>query len=343
MKAIVLLEHGGLEKLIYKENHPEPELREQDVLVRIHATTVNRIDFFVRGGYPGVKIQFPHIPGADIAGTVEEIGGNVERFRKGDRVLSWPLIACGACDLCLQGRRWLCGQWKYFGLHIDGSYAEYVSVPEESLIHLPKEISFDEAATLPVAGLTAYHAFVTVGRAQKGETILVWGGSGGLGTFSVQIAHLLGARVIATVGKDEKRKQLEGLGADLVLNHHTDDVMTAVRDFTRGYGVDMVLDSVGAETFPKGFQLLQKGGRLLLCGKLTGMDVSLSLHQTYLRHVSILGLYLGEKHELEELLVWLQEGKIRPVIERRFELKHASEAHRVMAAGEHVGKLVLIP
>ena len=343
MKAIVLPEHGGIEKLIYESNYPEPKLGERDVRLHVHATTVNRIDVFVREGYPGVQIQFPHIPGADMAGTVEEVGPKVREFRKGDRVLSWPLIACGTCELCRKGRRWLCLQWKYFGLHIDGSYAEYISVPEENLIHLPKGISFEEAATLPVAGLTAYHAFVTVGQVQKGETVFIWGGSGGLGTFSVQIAHSLGAHVIATVGKEEKRKRIERLGAELVLNHYSDDVITAVREFTRGNGVDVVLDSVGAQTFPKGFQLLQKGGRLLLCGKLTGMDVPLSLHQTYLRHVSILGLYLGEKHELEALLGWLEEGKIKPVVERRFELKDASEAHRVMASGEHLGKLILIP
>ena len=343
MKAMVLAEHGGVEKLVYQEDYPEPLLRKSDVLVRIRATTVNRIDFFVRQGYPGVQIKFPHIPGADIAGTVEEVGPSVKKFRKGDRVLAWPLIACGACELCRQGRRGLCLQWEYFGLHVDGSYAEFVSVPEESLIPLPKGISFEEAATLPVAGLTAYHALVTVGQVRKGETVLIWGGSGGLGTFSVQVAHILGTRVIATVGKEEKRKRVEDLGADLVLNHHTDDVVAAVREFTRGNGVDLVLDSVGAETFPKGFQLLKKGGRLLLCGKLTGMDVPLSVHQTYLRHVSILGLYLGEKHELEALLGWLQDGKIKPVIDRRFKLKDAAQAHRVMASGTHIGKLVLMP
>ncbi len=343
MKAIVLPEHGGIERLVYQPDYPEPHMGAYDVRVRIRATTVNRIDFFVRQGYPGVQIRFPHIPGADIAGAVEDVGPHVKDFRKGDRVLAWPLVACGACELCRQGKRGLCLQWKYFGLHVDGSYAEYISVPEENLIRLPDGISFEEAATLPVAGLTAYHALVTVGRVQTGETVLIWGGSGGLGTFAVQIAHLLGARVIATVGKDEKRKRVESLGADLVLNHHTDDVVSMASEFVRGRGVEVVLDSVGAQTFPKGFQLLQKGGRLLLCGKLTGLDVSLSLHQTYLRHLSILGLYLGEKHELEALLRWVQEGKIQPVIGRHLDLRDAPQAHHLMASGEYVGKLVLIP
>lgn len=343
MRAIVLPEHGGIERLVYQADYPEPHMGAYDVRVRIRATTVNRIDFFVRQGYPGVQISFPHIPGADIAGVVDDVGSHVQDFRKGDRVLAWPLVACGACELCRKGKRGLCLQWKYFGLHVDGSYAEYISVPEENLMRLPAGISFEEAATLPVAGLTAYHALVTVGKVQPGETVLIWGGSGGLGTFAIQIAHLLGARVIATVGKDEKRKRVESLGADLVLNHHSDDVVSIASEFVRGRGVEVVLDSVGAQTFPKGFQLLQKGGRLLLCGKLTGLDVPLSLHQTYLRHLSILGLYLGEKHELEALLSWVEERKIKPIIDRIFPLKEAAEAQRVMASAEHVGKLVLIP
>ncbi len=342
MKAIVLHEHGGIEKLCY-EDFPEPQIGERDVLVKIGATSVNRIDLFVRGGYPGVSIKFPHIPGADIAGTVAAVGTSVRAFKKGDRVLAWPLVACGRCELCQKEKRGLCLNWQYFGLHLDGSYAEHVRVPEESLIPLPDGVSFEEAATLPVAGLTAYHALVTVGQLKKDETALIWGGSGGLGTFAVQIAKLLGARVIATVGRDEKRETIRQLGADHVFNHHKDDVVNAVREVTGSAGVEVALDSVGAETFPKGFQVLKKGGRLLLCGKLTGMDVTLSLHQTYLRHLSILGLYLGERHELEALLKWVADGEIKPVIHRILALKDAAEAHRVMAAGEQVGKLVLKP
>lgn len=343
MKAIALREHGGPEKLIYERAHPELQLNRQEVLVRVRATTVNRIDLLVREGYPGVAIEFPHILGADITGVVKCVGEAVTRFKDGDRVLAWPLVSCGECPLCRKGRRGLCLNWKYFGLHVDGSYAEYASVPEESLIPLPDGIPFEEAATLPVAGLTAYHALLGVGGLREGETVLIWGGSGGLGTFAVQIAKGLGARVIATVGKDEKRRGVEQLGADLVLNHHEDDVVEAVREFTEGLGVETILDSVGAQTFTQGFQLLQKGGRLLLCGKLTGADVELSLHQTYLRHLSILGLYLGEKHELEQLLEWVRAGKIKPVIYKKFPLEEAAEAHKVMASGEHLGKLVLIP
>jgi NADPH:quinone reductase-like Zn-dependent oxidoreductase len=343
MRAIVLREHGGIEKLEVERDFPVPELGEHDVLVRVRATTVNRIDLVVRGGYPGINIPFPHIPGADIAGEIAEIGSSVKAFRIGDRVIAWPLIACGACEQCQKNQRWLCLNWKYFGLHIDGSYAEYAKVPEESLIRLPEKISFEEAATLPVAGLTAYHALITVGKLTQGETALIWGGSGGLGTFAVQIAKRLGARVITTVGKDSKRERIESLGADLVLNHYKENIVSEIQKFTDGNGVEVVLDSIGAETFATSFQLLKKGGRLLLCGLLTGRDATLNLHLTYLKHLSILGLYLGEKHELESLLSWVQEGKIKPVIDQRLELSEAGRAQQRIESREQLGKIVLLP
>ncbi|MBI1729883.1 zinc-binding dehydrogenase [Candidatus Acetothermia bacterium] len=343
MKAIVLREHGGIDKLLMEQDFPEPSLGEHDVLVRVRATTVNRIDLVVRAGYPGIKIPFPRIPGADIAGEIDEVGSRVKAFRKGERVLAWPLIACGACEQCQKNRRWLCLNWKYFGLHVDGSYAEYTRVPEESLVRLPEKISFEAAATLPVAGLTSYHALVTVGKLEKGETVLIWGGSGGLGTFAVQIAKRLGARVIATVGKESKRERIESLGADLVLNHYKENVLDTIQKFTDGKGVEVVLDSIGAETFPASFQLLKKGGRLLLCGLMTGREAPLNLHLTYLKHLSFLGLYLGEKHELEALLNWVSEGKIKPVIDQRFELSEAGMAHQRIESGDQLGKIVLLP
>lgn len=343
MKAIVLHEHGDVDKLTLEENFPVPEISESEVLVRVRATTINRIDFFVRSGYPGVEIPFPHIPGADIAGEVAQVGSDVTSFKEGDRVFAWPLIACGDCEYCARDRHWLCLNWKYFGMHVDGSYAEYVKVPAASLILLPKEISFEDAATLPVAGLTAYHALITVGKLQRDETALIWGGSGGLGTFAVQIAKQLGARVITSVGKDEKKVKLEALGADLVINHHKDHAKAAIDEFTGGAGIELVLDSVGAETFPTGFMSLKKGGRLLLCGKLTGMDVELSLHLTYLRHISIMGLYLGEKHELIDLLRWVQDGEVKPVIDRKLPLEEVATAHQAIASGGHLGKIVLTP
>ncbi len=343
MRAIVINRHGDADVLEHRTDVPNPDVQPGEALVQLGATSLNRIDLFVREGYPGMSVDFPHIPGADVAGTVVDVAPDVSDFAEGDRVVAWPLVACGDCVLCRKGRRALCVNWQYIGLHRHGSYADYVRVPTASLIRLPDRVSVETAATLPVAGLTAYHALAGVGQLGSGETALIWGGSGGLGTFSIQLARHLGAHVIATVGDDAKRAQLEKLGPDLILDHHADDVEAAVRDFTDGAGVELVLDAVGAETFPTGFGLLQKGGRLLLCGKMTGMDVELSLHQTYLRHLSILGLYLGEKPEMEALLRLVAEGTVEPVADRTYPLDQAADAQRALQAGDRFGKLLLVP
>src|SRR5699024_4373704 len=149
-----------------------------------------------------------------IAGTVERVGEGVRSVREGDRVLVWPLLTCGHCALCKQGRPLLCLNWRLIGLHVDGAYAEYVRVPEANVISIPQTVSFEQAATLPMAALTAYHGLVGVGQLQAGETVFMWGGSGGLGTFAVQIAKALGARIITTMGFEEKRERVEALGAD---------------------------------------------------------------------------------------------------------------------------------
>lgn len=341
MKAIVLYEHGGLDKLVYKTDFPEPAIGPDDVLVNVKATGVNRVDLLVRNGYPGISIPMPHVPGGDIAGVVAKIGSNVRGISVGDRVVAWPLIACGQCVLCREGKENLCLNWKYFGLHRHGGYAEYVSVPGASLLKLPAGVSFDEAVSLGIAGLTAYHAIKSVGELKAGEVFMIWGGSGGVGTIAVQLAKMVGATVVATVGKDEKRDPVKKLGADYVFNHHQEDVQVEVMKLFPA-GVDMIIDYVGPATFPKSFSMLKKGGRMLLCGILTGRETTFSIHQTYLRHLSIKGLYLGTKKEMEELVSLTEQKKVKPLIGKTLPLADAAKAQEMMVQGEHLGKLVLV-
>lgn len=341
MKAIVLYEHGGPEKLIYKTDFPQPVIGAEEVLVNVKATGVNRVDLVVRTGYPGITISMPHVPGGDIAGTIAQLGNNVRGFTIGDRVLAWALIACRECALCKEGKENLCLNWKYFGLHRHGGYAEYVAVPAESLLKLPASISFEEATTLGIAGLTAYHAIKSVGDLKAGETFMIWGGSGGVGTIAVQLAKMVGTTVITTVGKNEKRDVVKNLGADYIFNHYQDDVQAEVMKLFP-VGVDMIIDYVGPATFTKSFAMLKKGGRMLLCGILTGRETNFSIHQTYLRHLSIKGLYLGTKKEMEELVNLAAQKKIRPLVGKTFPLQDAAKAQEMMARGEHLGKLVLV-
>ncbi len=342
MKAVLLTEHGGSDKLLYTNDFPTPTCGPGDILVRIKATSVNRADLVVRNGYPMLTIPMPHILGGDIVGEVAEIGSDVQGFTLGDRVLALPIISCGECHLCTTkpDQNHLCLKWLYYGMHIHGGYAEYCAVPAKNIVRIPDSISYEEATAFGVAGLTAYHALYTVAKLEPGESFFIWGGSGGLGTIAVQLAKAAGAVVIATVGKDEKKETIAGLGADYVFNHYTEDVPSEVKKLFP-FGVDCIMDYAGTATFPKSFDMLRKGGRMLLCGILTGRETTLSIHQTYLRHLSIHGLYLGTRKEMEELLALAAEKSIKPLIGRVMDLSQAAEAHELMVSGNYLGKIVL--
>jgi len=343
MKAIILNENGAAEKLIYTTDFPVPEIKPEETLVNIKATSINRADLVIRNGYPGLSLNFPHILGGDITGIVEKTGSSVNDFKPGDRVISWPIVACGKCEWCKKGRGGLCFNWQYFGMHRKGSYAEYAAVPSSSLIKLPDNVSFEDAACLPVAGLTAYHALGSVGELKKDETFFIWGGASGLGMIAVQIAKNIGAKVIATAGTKEKINKLEELGVDYIFNHRTDDkISEKVLEITGKLGIDVVLDFIGPVTHPQSFQMVKKGGKILWCGIMTGREATISIHQTYLRHLSLLGLYLGEKEELVKLVDLVSQGKVKPYIGETLELKDAAKGHVLIAEGKITGKLVLV-
>jgi NADPH:quinone reductase-like Zn-dependent oxidoreductase len=341
MRAITIPRHGDRDVLTYVTDFPKPEIKPDEILIQVAATGLNQVDLVVRRGYPGIPIPLPHIPGGDIVGTVVEIGAEVYPKLLGKRIAAYPLIACGQCELCQAGKPNLCLQWKFFGLHLKGGYAEYVAIPAENAFVLPDSISFEDAVGLPVAGLTAMHGLKTVGELKEGQTFYIWGGTGGLGTMAIQIAKQLGATVIATGNSKEKLDVMRALGADHVFNRLTDDVQAEVMKLYPN-GIDLIVDYVGPETFPKSFQMVKKGGRILLCGIITGREVSpFSLHMTYLRHLSIQGLYLGTQDEFRELIDWTADGLIKPCIGAVLPLEDAAEAQRRLESGEFIGKIVL--
>ena len=344
MKAIILNENGATDKMIYTTDFPVPEIGPEEVLVKIKATTINRADLVIRNGYPGLTLNFPHILGGDITGVVEQAGSSVKDFKQGDRVLSWSIVACGKCEWCKKGRGGLCFNWQYFGMHRKGSYAEYAAVPASSLIKLPDNVSFENAACLPVAGLTAYHALTGVGNLKKDETFFIWGGASGLGMMAIQIAKNLGATVFATAGTEEKIKKLKEMGVDYIFNHRADeDIAAKVLELTNKLGIDVVLDYIGPATHPQSFRMVKKGGKILWCGIMTGREATISIHQTYLRHISLLGLYLGEKDELAGLVDLVSKDKVRPYIGETLDLKDAVKGHILIGEGKVTGKVVLVP
>jgi NADPH:quinone reductase-like Zn-dependent oxidoreductase len=340
MRAVIIPRHGGPDVLEYREDFPPPQPGPGEALVRVHATGVNQIDRVVRLGYPGVAMPLPHVCGGDIAGVVAALGPDTPGPDPGTRVVVYPLLPCYDCALCAAGRLNLCQRWRYFGLHVQGGYAEYVAVPQYNLVPLPDSVSFADAVTLPVAGLTAWHALRTVGALQPGQTFFIWGGTGALGMLAIQLARQLGASVVATGGSPAKLEAMRAVGADCVIDRHTEDVPTRVLEFAPA-GVDLALDYVGPETFNTTLGLLKKGGALLLCGMLTGRETTFNIHQAYMKHISVKGLYLGQKDELATLVDWLAGGRIRAAIDSVLPLSEARAAHTKLETGDYCGKIVL--
>jgi len=335
MRAMTITSYGGPEVFKLANDFPDPVPSTvpggEEVLVRVAATGVNRMDILVRNGYPGLKTPLPHICGADIAGTLLE---------SGERVVVYPLLSCGNCSACRVGHTNLCLAWRSIGLHVKGGYAEFVAVPKENIFPLPDSVTFEEAVSLPVAGLTAYHALRTVGSIGRGDTVFIWGGGGILGSMALQIARDAGARTIAAAGSDDRLAALRAQGADVVVDRRTDDVLARVANETDG-GVDIVLDSVGGATFQRSLAMLTNGGRLLACGILGGRSAEINIHLTYYHHRSVQGLFLGTKADMAAVIRLVAERRVVPPIDSVMPISEAADAHRKLEAGLHRGKIVL--
>ena len=340
MKATIINKHGDTDVLQYVEDFPVQEIKDNEVLVKIHSTSLNRVDVTVRKGYPGLNLPMPHILGGDIAGEIASMGKNVNDFDLGDRVVVYPVYLPEIRDGHYGEDEFLNDGWQFFGMQRNGSYCEYLAVPSENLLKLPENLDYASAASLPIAGLTAYHAVNRIGEFPENAIFFVWGGSGGLGTYAIQLAKAKGAKVITTAGKNSKKQTLLDLGADYVFNHFEDNVPAEVKKIAPK-GVDILIDYVGPATFEKSFSMLRKNGNLLFCGMLTGMEVKLNIQQTYFRHLNIHGIYLGNKHDFFNLVNLAAEGKIKSVINSQFDLKDASKAHQLMESGNYIGKIVL--
>lgn len=343
MRAIVLLGHGEPETALAERDVPEPSPTVGEVLIRVRATSVNRVDCLLRRGYPGANLPQLHILGGDIVGDIVACGEEVHSLHPGTRVVVYPLVSCGACFLCRRGLEHLCTNWQYIGMHRAGGYAEYVAVPERCCIPLPDSIADAEAASLGVAGLTAYHA-LEAAAIRPGDSVLVWGATGGMGSFLVQLAHHRGARVIATTRTPERYAELlTSWGAEWVLPTVPPEATAQAIREAFPEGIDAVIESIGAATFTASLTTLRKGGRLVFCGILTGREVLLNIHQTYLRHLSLHGIYLGTRAELQELIYLTASGNLRPAVAYVYPLSEAASAHRALESGGVGGKLVLMP
>ena len=340
MRAIRFHEYGGPEVLRYEEV-ADPVPRLDQVLVRVKACAMNHLDLWVRKGT--TKSPLPHIPGSDVAGEVVEVGKYVTGLRSGQRVLLAPMTFCNHCAQCAAGRQNMCRGFSVFGNAVDGGDCELIAVPQVSVIPIPDHLSFDQAASVPLVFVTAWHMLTGRARIRPGYTVLVLGGGSGVGTAAIQICKLLNATVITTAGDENKLEKTRALGADYGINHYQQKISDEVGRITNKEGVDIVFEHVGKATWEESLKSLKPGGTLVTCGATTGPEAAIDLRFVYSRQFSILGSYMGTMGELHEVLQHVFSGKLKPVIDRTFPLKDARAAHERMEKSEMFGKIVLYP
>lgn len=339
MKAIRFHEFGGPEVLRY-EDAPEPKPGPGEVLIALRAAALNHLDLFVRnGGVP--KTPLPHIGGADGAGVVAASGPGATRYATGTRIFFDPGLSDGTCDYCARGEHSLCDRWEILGEHRDGTFAQAVVVPEVNLRPIPEGMSFEEAAAFPLVFLTAWRMVIGKARVRPGETALILGIGGGVALAALQIAKHAGARVLVTSSSDAKLDRARQLGADVLINHKTSDFSKEVWTLTDKRGVDVVIDDVGAATWPGSIRALAKGGRLVTCGATSGPKPDEDIRRIFAKQLTIYGSTMGTRHDWEQVTRLLAAGTLKPVIDTTFPLEQAAAAQQRMERAEQFGKLVL--
>lgn len=342
MKAVRFHQHGDATVLRY-EDAPLPEVGPHEVRVAVKAVALNHLDIWVRKGWPGLKLPLPHTLGSDIAGVLHEVGTEVRDLRVGQEVVVNPGLSCGSCERCLLGEDNLCRQYQIVGEHRPGGYAQYVTVPRQNVLPKPARLSFEEAACLPLTFLTSWTMLVRRAQLRPGETVLVQAAGSGVGSAAVQIARLLGATVIATASSPEKLERARQLGAHFLINYREKDFVEEVKALTQRRGVDVVFEHVGGDTFEKSIACLPYGGRLVTCGATSGHDASIDLRVLFYKRISLLGSTMGSKGDLFRILKLVEDGLLKPVLDRVLPLEKAAEAHGLLENRAQFGNVVLTP
>jgi NADPH:quinone reductase-like Zn-dependent oxidoreductase len=310
--------------------------------VRLWAAALNRADIFVREGWAGLKVSYPHILGADGAGEVSELGEGVADFKIGNRVVINSNIGCGKCSICLSGKDNLCRDWHLLGETLPGTYAEYVIVPAKNLLKIPEGFEYQAAASAGLVYLTAWHSLVTKGNVQPYESVLVVGASGGANTASIQVAKCIGATVYVVGSNESKLALAESLGANFLIDRSKEeDWSSTIYKLTDKHGVDVIVDNVGAGTMPLSMRAARKGGRILTVGNTAGPKFEIDNRYIFGKHLSIIGSTMGTISDFKQVMGLIFSGRLKPVIDRAFPLREAAEAHKRLEAGEQMGKITL--
>jgi NADPH:quinone reductase-like Zn-dependent oxidoreductase len=327
MKALVF-EKNGLENLRFQDIE-DPKVGDHDVLIRVRIGGINPIDYFVVNYLRVTPI--PHIPGAEFAGIVEKVGSHVRDLKVGDKVVIYPRVHDGKCDLCLSGYEMICRNGGIVSVITNGGFSEYAVFPERNVFKIPDEITWDIAGSLTVSALTSYHALKEA-NVRAGEYVVVFGASGNTGMFVVQLAKLFGAKVIAI----SRKQWLKEFGADVVIGYHE---VNKVKEITEGKGADVVINSLGSEFFDKSLEVVGSKGRIVTFGTLTGQEVKINLSTVYSKHISLIGVTGGSKRELLELINMANKLKVK--IWKRYNLSEGSTAISSVFDKNRDGRIML--
>lgn len=340
MKAVLFHTHGGLEVLEYTD-FPTPEPADGQVLVKLEAAALNRVDIWTRNGWPGIKLEYPHIPGSDGAGTVAALGVGVTQWKIGDRVVINSNLGCGHCPACIAGQDNRCRDWHLLGETVRGTYAKYIAIPATNLMLIPADYDMHKAAAAALVFHTAWHSLIVRGELKTGESVLMVGASGGVNTACIQVAKLAGA-IVYVVGSDhEKLKLAESLGADHLIDRSKEENWSkTVYSLTNKRGVDVVVDNVGI-TFPLSFRAATKGGRILTVGNSGGAKFEIDNRLIFGKHLSILGSSMGTRSDFAKVMDLVFKGKLKPVMDRDYPLKEAYLAQERLEQGAQLGKITL--
>ena len=340
MKAVLFHQHGGPEVLEYTE-FPTPQPQPGQALIRLRAAALNRMDVMVRNGWPGLKLELPHIDGADGAGEVAALGEGVNDFKIGDHVVINANIGCGECEFCRAGKDNMCLHWHLLGETIRGTYAQHVTLPARQLYKLPEDLDYHRAAASALVYQTAWHSLVKRGGLQKGETVLIVGAGGGVNTASVQIAKYIGAQIIVVGSETKKLEMAQAIGADILIDRSREaDWAKSVFIATNKRGVDVVVDNVGT-TFMQSLRALRKGGRLLTVGNSGGPKFEIDNRYMFAKHLSIIGSTMSTLSDFKEVMDLIVAGRLAPILDKTFPLQEAGLAQERLWKNENFGKITL--
>ncbi|MCY0993250.1 zinc-binding dehydrogenase [Nannocystis sp. ILAH1] len=342
MRAVVLRRHGD-PSVLELADLPDPEPGPGQALVEVRACALNRLDIWVRGGLPGLKLPLPHVLGCDIAGVVTAVGPGVDASKVGAEVVVSPGVSCGQCEACLSGWDNLCPKYGILGEQLPGGYCEKIAVPAQNLLPKPDNLDFVSAAAVPLTFLTAWQMLVVRAQVKPGQTVLIHAVGSGVGVAGLQIARLFGARVLALASSDAKLARARELGAELTFRSDDSEWERRVRavPWVQKRGVDIVFEHTGAATWEASLRLCKRGGVVVTCGATSGHAATTDLRQVFFRQLQVLGSTMGSKSLLFPLLAHVGRGELKPILDRTFPLAEAEAAHRYLDRREQFGKVVL--